>query len=202
MKKLSALFAGVAVAASSVIVAAPASAAGSYDPNVTRIANPANVCKSIPGSIEHFAAMTGQTIDTSGFDYVGCVTTLAQGEAFVEPAEIFGSPYVPCDALAEFGVTYPYVFHNQLARGHGAARPQGEQPQGVRQRAVRLPRHLPRDRPLPSPGGAGVSNTVALCHNHDPVCTTNPTALNVSAHTNYSDGELRALGYQLAQVVP
>ena len=112
MKTLSALFAGAAIAASSAALAAPASAAGPYDPNVTRIANPANVCKSIPGSIEHFAVMTGQTIDTSGFDYTGCVTTLARGEAFVEPAEIFGSPYVQCDALAEFGVTYPYVFHN------------------------------------------------------------------------------------------
>jgi hypothetical protein len=107
--KLSALFAGVVVAASTVAVAAPASAAESYDPNVTRIANPANVCKSIPGSIQHFAEMTGQTIDTSGFDYVGCVTTLARGEAFVEPAEIFGSPYVQCDQL---GLPYPYVFHN------------------------------------------------------------------------------------------
>jgi len=110
--KLRALFAGAAVAASTVLFAAPASAASSYDPNVTRVANPANVCKSIPGSIQYFAAMTGQTIDTSSFDYVGCVTMLARGEAFIEPAEIFGSPYVQCDALAEFGVTYPYVFHN------------------------------------------------------------------------------------------
>lgn len=112
MRKLSALFAGVAVAASSVILTAPASAAQSYNPNITRIANPANVCKSIPGSIEHFAAMTGQTIDTSGFDYTGCVTMLAQGEAVVEPVEVFGDPYAQCDALAQFGVTFPYVFHN------------------------------------------------------------------------------------------
>ena len=112
MKELSALLGVAAVAATSVIVAVPASAGEPYDPNVTRIANPANVCKSIPGSIEHFAAMTGQTIDTSGFDFTGCVTTLARGEAVVEPAEVFGSPYVQCDALAEFGVTYPYVFHN------------------------------------------------------------------------------------------
>ena len=107
--RLSALFAGVAVAASTVFVAAPASAAGSYDPNVTRIANPANVCKSIPGSIQYFADMTHQSIDTSGFDYSGCVTTLARGEAFVEPADEFGSPYVQCDGL---GIPYPYVFHN------------------------------------------------------------------------------------------
>lgn len=110
--RLRALFAGSALAASTVLLAAPASAAEAYDPNVTRIANPANVCKSIPGSIEHFAAMIGQTIDTSQFDYTGCVTTLARGEAFVEPAELFGSPYVQCDALAEFGVTFPYVFHD------------------------------------------------------------------------------------------
>ena len=110
--KLSAAITGVAVAASTVILAAPASAAGSYDPNVTRIANPANTCKSIPGSIQYFAEMTGQTIDTSGFDYSGCVTTLARGEAFVEPADEFGSPYEQCDRLQEFGVTYPYVFHN------------------------------------------------------------------------------------------
>ncbi len=106
---LNALITSVAVAASTVLLAAPASAAQSYDPNVTRIANPANTCKSIPGSIQHFAAMAGQTIDTSGFDYSGCVTTLARGEAFVEPAEIFGSPYVQCDAL---GIPYPYVFHD------------------------------------------------------------------------------------------
>ncbi len=110
--KLSAVITGVAVAASTVLLAAPASAAGSYDPNVTRIANPANTCKSIPGSIQHFAGMFGVTIDTSGFDYSGCVTTLARGQAFVEPADEFGSPYEQCDRLQEFGVTYPYVFHN------------------------------------------------------------------------------------------
>jgi hypothetical protein len=109
-RRLSASFVGIA--ASTVLLAAPASAAQSYDPNVTRIANPANVCKSIPGSIQHFAAMTGQTIDTSGFDYSGCVTTLARGEAFVEPAAEFGSPYAQCDLLQQFGVTFPYVFHN------------------------------------------------------------------------------------------
>lgn len=110
--KFSAMFAGAAVAAvaaSTVVVAAPASAAQSYDPNTTRIANPANVCKSIPGSIQHFAKMIGQPIDTSGFDYSGCVRMLARGEAFVEPAEDFGSPYVQCDVM---GLPYPYVFHN------------------------------------------------------------------------------------------
>ena len=78
MKKLSALFAGVAVPASSVIVAAPASAAGSYDPNVTRIANPANVCKSIPGSIEHIVVGAGriktgpadETVELGPGDYI------------------------------------------------------------------------------------------------------------------------------------
>lgn len=93
-------------------VAAPAAAAPPYDPNVTRIASPANVCKSIPGSVQHAAEMFGLTIDTSSFDYSGCVTTLAQGNAVVEPVEEFGDPYAQCDALAKFGVTYPYVFHN------------------------------------------------------------------------------------------
>lgn len=109
--KLSASISGVVVAAAAVLVAAPASAADSYDPNITRIANPANACKSIPGSIQYFAEMTGQAIDTSGFDYSDCVTTLARGEAFVEPADEFGSPYEQCDLLQQFGVTYPYVFH-------------------------------------------------------------------------------------------
>jgi hypothetical protein len=94
------------------LVAAPASAAPSYDPNVTRIANPANVCKSIPGSVQHAAELLGATIDTSSFDYAGCVTMLAQGEAVVEPVEEFGDPYAQCDALAQFGVTLPYVFHD------------------------------------------------------------------------------------------
>ena len=107
--KLSAVCAAASAAAAAVLFAAPASAAAGYDPNVTRIANPANVCKSIPGSVENFAALTGQTIDTSDFDYAGCVTTLAQGKAFVEPAEEFGSPYEQCDRL---GLPYPYVFHN------------------------------------------------------------------------------------------
>lgn len=107
--KTTALLAGVAFAASTVLVAGPASAAKAYDPNLTRIANPANVCKSIPGSIQHFASMTHNVVDTSGFDYASCVTTLARGKAFVEPAAEFGSPYVQCDRL---GLTYPYVFHN------------------------------------------------------------------------------------------
>jgi hypothetical protein len=92
--------------------ASPASAAPSYDPNVTRIANPANVCKSIPGSVQYAADMLGVTIDTSSFDYSGCVTMLAQGNAVVEPVKEFGDPYAQCDALAQFGVTLPYVFHD------------------------------------------------------------------------------------------
>ncbi len=110
MRKSLALLAAGAMAAGMFIVGAgPASAAQAYDPNVTRIANPANTCKSIPGSIRSAANLLGLTIDTSSFDYAGCVTTLAQGKAFVEPADLFGDPYVQCDHL---GIPYPYVFHD------------------------------------------------------------------------------------------
>ncbi len=94
-------------------LAGSAAAKGSYDPNVARLANPANVCKSIPGSIEHAAEEPGMpTPDLSWFDYDDCVRTMAHGDAFVEPAEVFGSPYVQCDRLQEFGLTLPHTFHD------------------------------------------------------------------------------------------
>lgn len=110
--KLTVLIASAAFAATSVLAAAPANAATSYDPNVTRIANPADVCKSIPGSILNAGATLGIPVDVSDFDYTDCVTTLARGKAFVEPAEEFGSPYAQCDFLVanEF-IALPYVFH-------------------------------------------------------------------------------------------
>jgi hypothetical protein len=111
--KLTALLAGTALTASASLVAAPASAATSYDPNVSRVANPANVCKSIPGSVTNAGALLGIPVDVSDFDYKGCVTTLARGDAFVEPAEEFGDPYVQCDMLVDMGfVSYPYTFHD------------------------------------------------------------------------------------------
>jgi hypothetical protein len=111
--KFSALAASTAFVATSVLAAAPAAAASSYDPNVTRIANPAKVCKSIPGSILNAGALLGIPVDVSDFDYADCVTTLARGEAFVEPAEEFGSPYAQCDFLIQNGIiSLPYVFHD------------------------------------------------------------------------------------------
>jgi len=114
MRKSFALVAAAALAAGTFIAAAgPASAAQAYDPNVTRIANPANTCKSIPGSIQNFATLAHVDIDTSSFDYAGCVATLAQGNAVVEPVEVFGNPYEQCDFLVSVGAfSYPYVFHN------------------------------------------------------------------------------------------
>ena len=92
-------------------VATPASAAPkSYDPNVTRIANPANVCKSVIGSVQNAAAVLDVEIDMSSFDYAGCVSTLAKGDVVVPG---FGNPYEQCDLLVRVGaVRYPYVFHN------------------------------------------------------------------------------------------
>jgi hypothetical protein len=113
MRKSLALLAAGAMAAGTLFVGAgSASASQAYDPNVTRIANPANTCKSIPGSIEAAANLLDVTIDTSSFDYAGCVTTLAQGKAVVQPVEEFGDPYKQCDFLLTLGVSYPYVFHN------------------------------------------------------------------------------------------
>lgn len=113
MRRSLSVLAGLALAGSTLAAVAPASAAPKpYDPNVTRIANPANVCKSIPGSVAHASGMLGVDIDTSSFDFSDCARMLAKGDAFVEPAEEFGSPYVQCDLLLTFGVTYPYTFHN------------------------------------------------------------------------------------------
>ena len=114
MIKKSAVVAAICIGAG-VLTTFAGSAAGKapYDPNVARIANPANVCTSIPGSVEHAAELLGMpTPDLSWFDYDDCVRTLAQGEAFVEPADEFGSPYVQCDVLQSFGITLPYTFHD------------------------------------------------------------------------------------------
>jgi hypothetical protein len=111
MKKAIAAALGAAALVLPVVVAGPASAAKSYDPNVTRIANPANACKAIPGTLETF----GIHLDDSDFSYSECVQTLARGEAVVD----FGVPYEQCAALEAgvetpggfFQITYPYTFH-------------------------------------------------------------------------------------------
>ena len=112
MRKPLALTAGVVLAGSALVGVSPASASTTYDPNVARVANPANTCKSIPGSIEHAAALMGTTIDTSWFDYTDCVTTMAHGDAVVPPP--FGDPYAQCDMLVNvFGAfSYPATLHN------------------------------------------------------------------------------------------
>lgn len=80
-----------------------ASAAPSGDPNVTRVANPANACASIPGTLAGFG------ITPTGFDYSTCVRTLARD---VPDIPGFGDPAEQCDALVQFGViSYPFVFH-------------------------------------------------------------------------------------------
>ncbi len=108
------LVCGTIVVAAASAGGASVSAEQSYDPNVARIANPANVCKSIPGTIAFDAALLGiPTPDLSWFDYSDCVNTLARGSAVVEPVGIFGNPYEQCDALVAFGaITYPATLHS------------------------------------------------------------------------------------------
>lgn len=105
---------GAIAVSATAIGTATASAKEPYDPNVARISNPANACKSIPGSIEHAAGVFGAPVpDLTWFDYDNCVRTLATGSAFVEPAEEFGSPYVQCDFLVAVGaITYPATLHS------------------------------------------------------------------------------------------
>jgi len=111
MKKISvSVAAGVLALGGLSTFAGPASAATTYDPNVARVANPANVCKSIPGSIAADAQLLGMPIpDLSWFSYTKCVTTLAKGDAVVEPVDVFGDPYKQCDVV---GVTYPSTLHS------------------------------------------------------------------------------------------
>lgn len=101
--------AGLALS-SVLIVAGSATAASPYDPNIARVANPANVCKSVPGTIEFAAGVLEMpTPDLSWFNYTDCVRTLAQGKVFIEPAEIFGDPYANCVAM---DLPYPITLHS------------------------------------------------------------------------------------------
>ncbi len=108
-----ALGATLSIASLLLLGAAPANAQ-SYNPNVTRVANPANACKSIPGSAEYAGALFGFPVDTSSFDYAACVKLLAKGDAFVLPADEFGSPYAQCDLLVNVyhAFSYPATLHN------------------------------------------------------------------------------------------
>jgi len=75
-----------------------------YDPNVTRFASPATVCKSIPATVKVDAAF-GLDFDLSWFDYSDCVQTLAHGAAVLF---FGGNPYQQCDALVASGAfSYP-----------------------------------------------------------------------------------------------
>jgi hypothetical protein len=88
-----------------------AAAAPSGDPNVTRVANPAQACAAIP------ATLAGFGITPEGFDFSSCVKDVAAQV----PNVAFGNPYEQCALLEEgvegpFGVlkvTYPYVFHSE-----------------------------------------------------------------------------------------
>ena len=108
------LIGGAIITSATVLGAGTASTATPYDPNVARIANPANACKSIPGSIQHAAGVLGLPApDLSWFDYGHCVRTLATGSASVEPTGEFGDPYAQCDFLVSIGViTYPATLHS------------------------------------------------------------------------------------------
>jgi hypothetical protein len=110
-KAPSRIVAAAAGVASLFVFSGTASAAKPYDPNVARIANPANVCKSIPGSIEFASNAIGAPVpDLSWFDYSDCVNTAARG-AHVVPG--FGSPYEQCAMLIQFGAfSYPATLHS------------------------------------------------------------------------------------------
>jgi hypothetical protein len=114
MNLLSKLVAVGAVAVSATAVGSVSAAGHSYDPNVARVANPANVCASIPGTIAFDAALLGMPApDLSWFDFSDCVNMLARGAAVVEPVEEFGNPYEQCDALVGFGAfAYPATLHS------------------------------------------------------------------------------------------
>lgn len=115
MRKTALPFAAAGLAAAgAVALAAPASAATTYNPNVARIANPANACASIPGTIAADALALGMPAPTlSDFNYARCVSTLARGKAFVQPADLFGDPYNRCDMLVAAGeLTYGATLHS------------------------------------------------------------------------------------------
>ena len=114
MNKVMKLLASSGLALTAIAGSAGAAAgAQAYDPNVARIANPANVCKSIPGTVAYDAQSLGIPMpDLSSFRYSDCVRTLAQGNAVVPPP--FGDPYAQCDLLVnQFGAfSYPATLHN------------------------------------------------------------------------------------------
>jgi len=90
-----------------------AAAAPAGDPNVTRIANPAQACAAIPATLAQFG------VTPEDFDFNSCVTEIAKQVPDLEPVAIFGSPYAQCARLEAgeqtpgglFQITYPYVFH-------------------------------------------------------------------------------------------
>src|SRR3712207_9334028 len=65
---------------------ASASAAPAGNPNATKIANPAQACAAIPGTLAQFG------ITPAGFDFTSCVRTVA-GRVPNLPA---GNPYQQC----------------------------------------------------------------------------------------------------------
>ena len=111
MFRTSRLLAAASLAAVTAFASvAPASAAPSGDPNVTRTANPANACAAIPATLAQFG------ITAEGFSYKSCVRELA---GRVPLTGWGGNSYEQC-ALLEAGmetpggffqVKYPYTFH-------------------------------------------------------------------------------------------
>lgn len=86
-----------------------ASAAPAGNPNATKVANPAQACAAVPGTLAQFG------LEAEGFDFSSCVRTVS-GRV---PNLPFGNPYEQCAALEQgvetpggfLQVTYPYVFH-------------------------------------------------------------------------------------------
>ena len=114
LKKLALSTAALGLAAAgTVVLSSPAAAAASYDPNVTRIANPANVCKGILGSVPLIAEAFGAPApDLSSFDYAGCVKAAGKGTLFAEGPD-GGDPYEQCDFLTGVGAfSYGAVLHS------------------------------------------------------------------------------------------
>lgn len=88
-----------------------ASAAPAGNPNATKVANPAQACAAIPGTLAQL------DIEPAGFSFSSCVRTVSGRVPDLPPP--FGNPYEQCAVLEEgvmtpgglMRVTYPYVFH-------------------------------------------------------------------------------------------
>ncbi|HZG95150.1 MAG TPA: hypothetical protein VEZ46_10595 [Mycobacteriales bacterium] len=111
MSRTTRLLAAASLAAVTAFASvAPASAAPSGDPSVTRTANAAHACASIPATLAQFG------LEAEGFSYRECVRELA---GRVPLTGWGGNSYEQCAMLEAgvetpggfFQITYPYTFH-------------------------------------------------------------------------------------------